>query len=447
MWQSKYFDFVRILIVTVHLQEVNVQPAQYTDFPSRPPEFLSLIYRHLATHFENDSPPTTIAISAFILTSVSADYFERICYAVGYCTKGTLANQQKREEKVSSGLFGDEEEQEIEQGNAEESFSSDERFPCFFTSEFSRSVLRARRSLKLLQAAQPDHPILAGPGTRRRLRWFWSDEEVEAAWLDIGDAHSGLTQASATLADAEAIPSAQGPGYKLEIQAFRLFDLEPGGHLALHTDPSLSPAANLFLSFLSSFPTHLPSLTPTLPTLRDLVFSPLSLHIDTLSAELRDVFLSPSASYLDFQRHLTLLRSYLLLTSHAFKSRLQAAIFCDAPEADAAGMSAKSMAVRARASRSSRKHGIELSSDTWVVGLAPALTEGSSWPPGGSDLSFYLRTVIIDALEADHRSREKDDGDTKEDQLLEEAEWRLGFAIRDLPAGSRARWLNPKSME
>ncbi|KIM78944.1 hypothetical protein PILCRDRAFT_10863, partial [Piloderma croceum F 1598] len=95
----------------------------------------------------------------------------------------------------------------------------------------------------------------------------------------------------------------------------------------------------------------------------------------------------------------------------------------------------------------------------WAVGLAPALTDRESWPPGGADLSFLLRTVIVDSLdegrlEGDDRG---EDGDVDEkgnlggsgrNVVLEEAEWRLGFAIRDLPVGAgRDRWLNPTSIE
>ncbi|EKM54343.1 uncharacterized protein PHACADRAFT_210153 [Phanerochaete carnosa HHB-10118-sp] len=431
-------------------RNMNITPAQYVDLPPTPSELLSVVYEHLERHLENSSSRTTTAICAFILTSVSADYFERICYTVGYYSKGVLASQPRQTERVGSGLF-DDDEHEADGGDAEGSFLQNELFPCFFTSHFSQSLLRARRSLKLLQAARPDCLILAGSWTRRRLRWFWSEEEVKVAWLDVGSTNSS-TSHSPTLPSSPigAPSSAQEVGYKAEIQAFSLFDLEPGTHLRFHAGPSLTSTTNAFLSFLVHFPARLPFLTPTLSTLRDLVLTPLFSHIDAISTELQNVFLSTSAGFLDFRRHLILLRSYLLLTSSAFKSRLQAALFCDAPGVAAAGMAARSMAVRARAPRPSpTKHSAGSSSDTWVIGLAPALTEGNSWPPGGSDLSFYLRTVIIDALNADHKLGEKmdEDRDARKDQLLEEAEWRLGFAIRDLPVASRARWLNPKSME
>ncbi|GJE94900.1 gamma-tubulin complex component [Phanerochaete sordida] len=425
----------------------DTKPDLYTDLPLVPAELLSVIYEHLERHIENSSLSTTTAIHAYMLTTVSADYFERICYAVGYYSRGTLANQSGRAEKVGTGLFDDEEEDEFVEGTADESFSRDEQFPRFFSADFSQSVLRARRSLKLLQAARPDHLILNGSWTRRKLRWFWSNDEVEAAWLDIEGDHPSTSPHSKRSND-DTSSAALGTHYKAGIQAFALFDLEPGTHLGSQAEASLSSTKDPFQPFLDHFPEQLPSLTPTLPMLRDLVLQPLSSHISAVSSELQAVFLSPDAGYLDFRRHLTLLRSYLLLTSPSFKSRLRAALFTDSPEADIEGMGARSMAVRARVLRSSKKHGVEPSSDTWVIGLAPALTEGNSWPPGGSDLSFYLRRVIIDALKADYMPPDKhDEEDREKDSLLEEAEWRLGFAIRDLPVASRARWLNPRSME
>jgi hypothetical protein len=80
----------------------------------------------------------------------------------------------------------------------------------------------------------------------------------------------------------------------------------------------------------------------------------------------------------------------------------------------------------------------------WAVGLAPHLFERETWPPGGADLSFFLRTVIVDSLDwRDNRSKD-DETEGDDTVVLEEAEWRLGFAIKDLPVGKRGeKWLNP----
>jgi hypothetical protein len=82
----------------------------------------------------------------------------------------------------------------------------------------------------------------------------------------------------------------------------------------------------------------------------------------------------------------------------------------------------------------------------WAVGLGFGLAERDSWPPGGSDLSYYLRTVIVDSLEPLMKLTGADSLGFSEGQskIFAEAEFRLGFAIRDLPVGSgRERWLNP----
>jgi hypothetical protein len=86
------------------------------------------------------------------------------------------------------------------------------------------------------------------------------------------------------------------------------------------------------------------------------------------------------------------------------------------------------------------------SSAQWAVGLGLGLAERDSWPPGGSDLSYYLRTVIVDSLESLVKLTDGHTPDPSEGKrrIFAEAEYRLGFAIRDLPVGSgRERWLNP----
>lgn len=438
-------------LTSPRVKGMTIPPGQYSKALNSTPELLSHIDNHLEKNFETNSPLATTAMSAFILTSVATDYFERICYSVGYHNKGRLSGTSRPTERLNTGLFDDDAQEDDE---AEDSYAlslESEPFPSFFTSHFSRAMRRARRSLTLLQAACPEHPILAHAVTRRKLRWFWSEQEIEAAWLGSAS-RSHSAQPSASSVAGTSSTKLDDVSYKPEIRAFQLFDLEPGVHLSQATTSAASTPTNTFQTFLADFPAHLPSLTPTLPTLRDLILEPLATHIASLSAALKDAFLSPSSGYLDFRRHIVLLRSYLLLTSHAFKTRLQAALFCDAPEATpSAGMAARSMARRnSRSSSRRRRADTPTAADAWIIGLSPALTEGSNWPPGGSDLSYYLRTVIIDALEADYRSEARHDdgsdgGARKEDQLLEEAEWRLGFAIRDLAGGSRARWLNPRS--
>ena len=174
----------------------------------------------------------------------------------------------------------------------------------------------------------------------------------------------------------------------------RTFDMEPGTHLV-----SRPSADTDFGDFIATFPERLPSLTPTLQSLKDLILEPLEAHINSLSAALVDVFIS-SNEYLNFHRHLVLLRSYVLLTSHTFKQRLRSALFSGVPELQGTVKDARSIAVQARASKNAKKTAGS-SGPGWVIGLAPSLTEGNTWPPGGSDLGWHLRAVILDSLAAD----------------------------------------------
>jgi hypothetical protein len=56
----------------------------------------------------------------------------------------------------------------------------------------------------------------------------------------------------------------------------------------------------------------------------------------------------------------------------------------------------------------------------------------------------------MDSLDQTERQSKKDDeeveggGNTREAIVLEEAEWRLGFAIKDLPVESgKEKWMDP----
>ena len=312
-----------------------------------------------------------------------------------------------------------------------------EGFPSFISSDASETLIRARKSLKFLSTAQPDHPLLQQSASRRRVTWFWTNEEVSAAWdsktnlVDLPDAADNES-ASAGSSDSDT-SSDCGP-----LAQFKIFSLEPGTHIA----PSVQGAEMALQSFLDNFPPHLPSLTPTVSHLSNLVLSPLITHCTSVSGALISLLLSPG-SHLYLHSHLVLLRSYLLLTLPAFTRRLQAALFSDSDDWNFEGSTVRAMAK----STHNRKHVASGGSAAqWAVGLGLGLAERDSWPPGGSDLSYYLRTVIVDSLESLIKLTGNESLDSSEGrrQIFAEAEFRLGFVIRDLPAGSgRERWLNP----
>jgi hypothetical protein len=392
---------------------------------------LSSIYTHLQDRFEKGSAHRVRAMLAYIFTVTCGDYFQSLSRSIGY--HGELTASRSKKAFISSGLdLGEEGDQE--DGG---SVSNDdvEEFPNFISSEVTDVLIRARKSLKFLSTAQPDHPVLQHPASRRRVSWFWTNEEVTAAWYS----KNPVNLSDAVESEPDSVVNSDTSPDNSVLGQFKVFSLEPGTHLT----PSARGADSTLQSFLANFPSHLPALTPTLSHLSDLVLFPLLAHGTAISGALISLLLSPE-SHLHIHSHLTLLRSYFLLTLPAFTMRLQAALFSDSDDWNFEGSTMRAMA---KSTPQNKKSAVPGGSHAqWAVGLGLGLAERDSWPPGGSDLSYYLRTVIVDSLESlvkltDGQFVHPSEGRR---QIFVEAEYRLGFAIRDLPAGSgRERWLNP----
>jgi hypothetical protein len=367
---------------------------------------------------------------AYIFTVTSGDYFHSLSRSIGY--HGELTASRSKTAFILSG-FDLSEEGDQEDGG---SVSNDdvEEFPNFISSDASDVLIRARKSLKFLSTAQPDHPVLRHPASRRRVLWFWTNEEVTAAWYNTNPVNlsDAVESGPDSVVNSDTSPDSGVLGQ------FKVFSLEPGTHLA----PSARGAESTLQSFLANFPSYLPALTPTLSHLSDLVLFPLLAHGTAISGALISLLLSPE-SYLHIHSHLTLLRSYFLLTLPAFTMRLQAALFSDSDDWNFEGSTMRAMAKSTQNRKTAVPGGYHAQ---WAVGLGLGLAERDSWPPGGSDLSYYLRTVIVDSLESLVKLTDGQFVDSSEGRrrIFVEAEYRLGFAIRDLPAGSgRERWLNP----
>jgi hypothetical protein len=376
-------------------------------------KLLSEIYQHCASHFERASPRIVIASLAFILTVTSQDYFRSISSSIGLGGLSAFG--------MNAPDFSDESSWRVPK----------QEHPCFVPQELRKNLRNAQKSLRLLQAARPDHLMLLSSGHKSSpVSWFWTREEVETVW-DRRD-NIPCVEAQETSSDS----TASGPVYKPELAGLQIFDREPGSTV-------VSPVAHIH-KFIVSFPASLPALTPTFESLTSLVLSPLAEHAATLSATLLDVFITPSISGspvdLNLHSHLILLRSFLLLSSHLFKSKLAGALFSDSDQFFWGSQSrdARSLALTSRPPTNSE------SQKPWPVGLALGLIERESWPPGGADLSFYLRTVIVDSTVVKPKRNWAEDSDTTTPTAFEEADSRLGFAIRDLPLGKgRDRWLDP----
>ncbi|KII92345.1 hypothetical protein PLICRDRAFT_172448 [Plicaturopsis crispa FD-325 SS-3] len=444
------FEDILIALAKLCQRDIRTSPADYPPFNPIPVDLLSRIYDALNSHLERGSPRHITSLLAYILTRSSADYFQSVCLSVGFggdSSRHTSQLRERRLENQKSGLTADEGTDDDDDEDDIFDDTDEETYPTFFPSDLVASLPAAKRSLKLLRAACPDHPLLGDRSSRPVSEWFWGDEEVQAAWDNGKATDDGVADRESNRDVADSPSPVDNSNYPAELGQFRIYDLEPGAHLvqpAFATEDAGVGGASLH-SFLSSFPPSLPPLTPTLAHLTSLVLSPLSEHVSHLSSTLLSLFLSPSSTF-NVHSHLVLLRSYLLLTSHSFKSRLAAALFSDSADNDSSEQSAR-MLTRARR-KPAELAKVDAADRPWAVGLAPALTERATWPPGGADLSFYLRTVIVDSLEPRYHDGEHEGEKSAHEHVLEEAEFRLGFAIRDLPVGpGRDRWLNPLSIE
>jgi hypothetical protein len=431
-------------------QEDTKAPQDYPTFDPSPAPLLSRIYHHLNTHLERQSPKIIKAIIAFILTTTSHAYLQQVSRSVGYGLDPPRKPPRSTVDRPDNYVL--EEEDDKDNDILDRLELLEDTFPDFFPPELRDILPAAQKSLVLLQAAQPDHPLLQRDRIRRVIQWLWTVVEIEAAWNDTTPKPCEQTTSMPTSESSSSDDITAR--YKPELSAFRLFDLEPsvtplGGDILLQSK-SLE-------AFIDTFPETFPMVTPTLTHLTSLVLNQLINHVSTLSTALVRLFLSSSGT-LNFRAHLLLLRSYLLVTAPPFRSRLAAALFSDSDscEVDA---KAHSMAIRSlhRKPATIKKPGEKMQTQPWAVGLAPALLERETWPPVGADLSFFLRTVIVDSFEGGSRKRVQGEGEGEPEstvavggertKVVEEAEYRLGFASRDLPTGTgREKWLNPLCM-
>jgi hypothetical protein len=411
-----------------------------------PAALLSRTYKYLDTHFRKSSSRTLIAVFAYLMTMSSKSYLQALCRSVAYANnhrQQTRTSQQPQ--RIATGLFDAE---DFDQASPEEDgvlLSEDDELPYFIPRELAEAFPAAQKSLKLLAAAGPDHPVLNPPVQRPFITWVWSTRDIQNIWSmgSLGE----VSDVAANIAPhnppdvASADINHHGRRYQSDLVGFQVFDLEPGssGDNTFH-EHSVHTALE---TFILTFPPVLPSITPNLSLLTSLVFSPLVSHAASLSKALLSILLDQN-SFLYVHDHLILLRSHMLLTSPSFKSRLTAALFSDTDDREVVSGEGKAFALSRQRSRSTvgmAQHRI----NRWAVGLAPFLTERGTWPPGGSDLSFFLRTVIVDAQDTCLVGTD----DTKEHELgsrriAEEAEFRLGFAVRDLTSDTgHERWLDP----
>ncbi|KAJ6498990.1 gamma-tubulin complex, DGRIP91/SPC98 component protein [Mycena sanguinolenta] len=427
---ERYKD-VLVALAALCDRDEHKSPADYVMIDHTPINLLSLLYDHLHTHMEQQSPTFVTAVFAFILTSASREYFQQLSRSVGFGGDSSV--------KKSARVVGEHNDQyalDVSDDGTEERDEFDsviDSFPTFFPPNVVDVLPAAQKSLILLRAAEPDHPLLRVSPVRCIVEWFWTYDAIEAAW----------NHWEHNLVPKQPVEDSPTEESEPGLAQFRIFDLEPGGHFghSLLDDKHTPTPVSTLQSFIEAFPESLHPITPTLSHLTSLVFEQLVKHASTLSSTLLSLFLS-SVAPLQFRPHMELLHSYLLLAAPSFKSRLAAALFSDSQGYDADEQiptSVRTIGARRKApEKRDRSH-------RWPVGLSLALFERETWPPVGADLSFFLRTVIVDSFEMPAAER---DVRSSRETFWVEAERRLGFAIRDLPTGpGHDQWLNPLAIE
>ncbi|KAI6033056.1 Spc98 family-domain-containing protein [Pisolithus orientalis] len=426
-------------IATMCHRSLEISPENYFDLSTNPVDLLSRIYQALEQNVEVVSPRQVIAAIAYMLTVSSTPYITSLCKSVAYREGGPryswISEELSRPDPFEPYDGGD------SAGTWQRNFLDAEHvFPKFVPASLADVLPIARKSLRLLGAVQPDHWILSQGGALQTISWLWSEVKIHQAW---GDSH--YLKSSPALPVKGCPTASVTDNHNSVLDEFKVFDMEPRalsaeelGHCDSH--PAIA-------DFMATFPESLPLIIPNLSLLCDLVFSPLESHASLLSRAFLSVFLNES-SFLCVDAHLTLLRSHLLLTSHTFKSRLAEALFSDTYGREDLCGAAKAFDSLRRQPQTVHTSAFP-PTNKLAIGLAPALTARDSWPPGGSDLSFLLRTVIVDAQEYGRRhNRRPKSSPAGILHVLDEAEFRLGFAVRDLPVGTgRERWLNPLSIE
>ncbi|KAF8800245.1 gamma-tubulin complex, DGRIP91/SPC98 component protein [Phlegmacium glaucopus] len=433
--QHSIYEELLVALAALCNRSERFSPEDYPQLDSSPNPLLSHICECLKFHIERQSPAIIRATIAFILSGASQEYINEVGRSIGFGGQPTQNLSTVLRETGDIYQLEADDEEEGEEDIFDLLDKVETAFPTFFPQNLLQVLPAAQKSLVLLRIAEPDHSLLNTPMRLSSVRWLWTVEEIMAAFNNLP-----LPSEYRTLPLSIPLPlspASVGTSYKPELSGFRIFDLEPGLFIG---EPSLKindSSAQLLHAFIDNFPETLPSITPTFSELTALMFKDLIHHASTLSSTLLSLFIT-STDNLNFRSHLVLLRSYLLIAAPSFKSRFLAALFSDAGEYEV-DQSSHSVSIRSLRRKPSKK--IKGSKQPWAVGLSPNLLDRETWPPVGADLSFFLRTVIVDSLE---KGKETEEGMAGQNPVIEEAGWRLGFAIRDLPTGpGRDKWLNP----
>ncbi|KAG8213811.1 Spc98 family-domain-containing protein [Butyriboletus roseoflavus] len=433
---------VVISLAAMCSRSMDTTPDRFSEIPISPVNLLSLVYETFEIHVERHSARDITAIMAYILTVSSKPYIRALCRLLAYGEARqlhTITTETTQLMDLTSQFEGDEAESSWR--GDEGSIDADGPFPKFVPTNLASILPAAHKSLKLLEAARPEHTIFSTQSPSNEISWIWTEESIKNLWngIELNEDSPIVSTTKSLQSRLDDSQAEHSPGNHDLVAGFRIFDLEPGSLSSSECDSHV-----VLDKFIFNYPNMLPNITPSPSLLCEVMFTPLQDHAASLSRALLAVFLDRSSS-LCIDAHLELLRSHMLLTSHSFKSRLSAALFSDAE--DRASHSVQLYNLLRYKSKGTMLPD-QSHTGRWPVGLAPLLVTRDSWPPGGSELSFLLRTVIVDSQQNNPPSMESATSELDgAHRVMCEAEFRLGFAIRELSGRGHERWLDPLSIE
>ena len=414
---------------------MDTTPNEFSEIPMSPVDLLSHVYETFEMHVERHSPRDITAIIAYLLAVSSKPYIQGLCRLLAYGeTRQVYTIITERTQLMDLTFEGDEAESYWR--DEEGSIDAEGPFPKFIPTNLACILPAAHKSLKLLEAAKPEHPIFSTESPSKEISWIWNEESIRNLWNGVEvDGSLVERETNSPRSPLNESQMDQLPCNHDLVEGFRVFDLEPGSFSSSERDSQV-----VLDELIIGFPNILPNITPSPSLLCEVMFTPLQDHAASLSRALLAVFLDRSST-LCIDAHLELLRSHMLLTSHSFKSRLSVALFSDAEDRESHNVQLYNLLRY-------KSKGITLPDQShtgrWPVGLAPLLVTRDSWPPGGSELSFLLRTVIVDSQQSNPQTTESTtSGLDSAHRVMGEAESRLGFAIRELSGRGHERWLDP----
>ncbi|KAJ7430805.1 gamma-tubulin complex, DGRIP91/SPC98 component protein [Mycena galericulata] len=426
------------LLYTKTMQSKHTPPRNYISLDPHPVNLLSLLYDHMHSHVECQAPQKVTAHHRLHPDRHLARVFPT-AVALGGVRRRFRRSGDRRAWSVSTTISMRWMYRTTTSRSGTSSTASATHSRPSSPRASSTCSLARRKSLVLLRAAEPDHPLLRAPAVRCTIEWFWTWSEIEAAWNG-----EDLTPVPKQRLSPPRDPSPHKG--EAGLAQFRVFDLEPGSHFghSILDDKHTPTPISALQAFIDVFPASLPPITPTLAHLTSLVFEPLLQHASKLSRTLLALFLSPSAP-LQFKPHMELMHAYPLLASPAFKSRLAAALFSDAQGYDPDEAVPTSLARGAAENHGYGEAGPGVARR--AVGSAPRARDVAA-RRGGPELLPADGDRRLVEVPVDRLAEGDGDAPSSRDVFWVEAERRLGFAIRDLPTGpGHDQWLNPLSIE